>query len=458
MSEPPITVRVEPADDPYRLYCQVAGERNQTDNELLLIVPFSYQQPWLDNQPIELAAVYFFSADVVQFSVVERQAQSLDYWQTPQPHLTVWLAEHGAPLFALGEPLPLQPVCIPKPWGQEIWYTGVERRGVACFGDPDCQVPIPYLLAAMPLVLGEAASDPLILLKILDPLPEEVFGDLYFELHQEKQEVYIVTHIDDQAWPDGVGSMRMGFSSEKIEQATDEAEFRSQFLQRVVAYREVRREIDNLLDAQRSKHGYELTAAVPLELLKEWLRVIPAQLLSDELQLRQEMETYFGTLPLRVGDVVKVPLRVPHSLQHGVRTIEFQTPVYERHIIAFAQKVLTQAHWDTESAVAEMEVVAPALPPLPLLSDTAGQQIEQVVDFDDFCVDRHTLAAQASCRLQCTAYQLLIVIEGALMVGPRQVAVEQAVFLPVLPAGTHVRCSEGQQAVFLVARPHRQPS
>jgi len=457
MPEPPITVRIQLADDPFHQYLEVNAARNPSDEPLLLIVPFTFERPWLDNESIELAAVYHFSANKVQFGVVELKTDSLAYWKTSQPKLATWLADHNSPLFTLDEPLPLQAVHIPKPWGQEIWYTGVERRGVACFGNSGCQTPIPYLLATMPSLLGDAVDQALILLKILDPLPEEVFGDLYFELHQQKQEVYIVTHVDRQAWPEGVGSMRMGFNPIKIEQITDEAEFRKHFLQQVLAYRAVRQEIDHLLDQQRRQHGYELNDEVPVDLLKEWLQEIPAQLSSSELQLRQEMETYFGTLPLRAGDVVKVSLRVPHSLQHGVRTIEFQTPVYERYIIAFAQKVLTQAHWDTEAAVEKMQIVAPSLPPLTQLSDVAGHRIEQVVDFDDFSVQRHTLEAQATCQLCSSSYQLLIVIEGTLMGGPRRLSVEQAVLLPVSPTGVSVKSCEGQPTVFLVARPkHKQ--
>src|SRR5690625_7657891 len=46
------------------------------------------------------------------------------------------------------------------------------------------------------------------------PLPVEVVGDLYFELHEEKREVYVVTSIDPQAWPEGIGAIRYGRSEE----------------------------------------------------------------------------------------------------------------------------------------------------------------------------------------------------------------------------------------------------
>ena len=42
---------------------------------------------------------------------------------------------------------------------------------------------------------------PVILLKVLDPHPEPVRGDLYFEVHEHKREVYVVTAVDRNAWP-----------------------------------------------------------------------------------------------------------------------------------------------------------------------------------------------------------------------------------------------------------------
>ena len=45
----------------------------------------------------------------------------------------------------------------------------------------------------------------LILLKTLNPVAEKTIGDLYYELHEKKWEVYIVTEIDKTAWPSGKG-------------------------------------------------------------------------------------------------------------------------------------------------------------------------------------------------------------------------------------------------------------
>ena len=105
-------------------------------------------------------------------------------------------------VFESGRALGLEPARIPKPWGQEVWFTGVEERGVCLFHRWSAQLPIPWVQAAAPGAFAGSPAEPLVLLKILDPVAQEVVGDLYFELHEEKREVYVVTHIDPEAWPD----------------------------------------------------------------------------------------------------------------------------------------------------------------------------------------------------------------------------------------------------------------
>jgi len=453
-----MSVQVSPAQNPYQQYCDFADSRTSTNENALLLVPFSFRQTWLSEEPVELVAVYFFSGTTIQYSVVKCESHALAIWDTSHDDLKAalqrWLKEHHSPLFCLHQPLPLETVAIPKPWGQEIWYTGVEERGVACFGSDNCKVPIPYLLAVMPLIGRCVENQQLILLKILDPLPEEVFGDLYFELHEEKQEVYVVTHVDKTAWPDGVGQMRLGFNPQAIEQAGSDAKFRQQFMQQVLSYRKVRKAIDDLLDKKREQNGWELNGEVPVALLKRWLQEIPKALTTQEKKIRQAMESFYGSMPLKIGDVVKVPLNVPHSLQHGVRTIEFQTPVYERQIVAFGQKVLTQSDWDTEKAVEVMEVTTPSPQQLPLLRKEEGLSVERVVDFSDFRVERIALSSPAFYNSLNAEYRLLIVLQGALIVNGLRVAKEEAVLLPASPSGFQVEPAEDQQVVFLVASPN----
>ena len=126
---------------------------------------------------------------------------------------------------------------------------------------PDKKIPLPWLLATAPGRLCGGAIEP-ILLKILDPLPEPVFGDLYFELHQQKQEVYVVTAVDQRAWPDGIGAIRFGFDSELRENYRDDQHFLADYFAAVRSYREVRVEIDKLLDAIRLRDGVGLNEPV----------------------------------------------------------------------------------------------------------------------------------------------------------------------------------------------------
>ena len=264
---------------------------------------------------------------------------------------------------------------VEKPWGKEIWYTGIEQRGVCTMGG----IPIPWVLNCFGQLLSGDHYSPPILLKILEPLAQEVIGDLYFEAHAHKTEVYIVTAVDENAWPDGIGKIRFGFSERKKSQFPNTEAFANAYLQAVEAYREVRTAID------QSDHADQ-------------------KLQSSEVVLRAEMESFTSLRDLRVGDVVQVPPLTPHSLLHGVTVVEFQTPHYERYILSFAQKVLTQDHWDTETA----------LPLLNFSTDTALCTISEdiIANFDDFKVTRRKLSPGESFPIEGQRYCIVMPIIG----------------------------------------------
>jgi len=362
----------------------------------------------------------------------------------------------GTVIVDLSKPLSLLPLHIPKPWGQEIWFTGVEARGVCSFGQGGGTLPIPWLLQTCGSLLYGNAENTLVLLKILDPLPEAVFGDLYVELHEKKQEVYVVTHIDKAAWPDGVGGIRFGFNQQKRQQFGDDAAFRAAYLAAVRQYRAVRVEIDALLDNVRLKAGVALDAAVSATQQKAWLADVAPQLQLRELALREEMDSFYGHLPLQLGDVIKVPCFVPHSLQHGVRTIEFQTPVYERKILSFAQKVLTQAHWDTEQAMSLCDVAPVKAGELESLPTEEGITVERIVDFDTFEVFRITLKTGQKLLLDTLsanrAYAEIMSISGHLEIAGEILAAPDAL---LIPSGCPDRMliARGEIAVVVVACP-----
>lgn len=400
--------------------------------EKLLFVRFVLAQPWQpEHEEQPLTAVYYVDArGSLHCSVTDRPVAAGDGSAAAQFGQLV--DSHSLAVFSPGQPLRLDSCRIPKPWGQEIWFTGVEQRGVACFSDLSARVPIPWLQAVMPSGAAGDPGSPLVLLKILDPLPEAVTGDLYFELHEEKREVYVVTHVDERAWPDKIGSIRFGFCPQKLEQAGSEAAFRARYLEAVIAYEHIRREIDSL------PAGASPSAA---------------QLLQEQ-ELREAMNSFTHLRPLHVGDVVVVPLRMPHSLQHGVRTIEFQTPVYERQILSFAQKVVTQDHWDTEAAVAKMRLLPPPEQPFEQLSSSGGVQVERVVDFPDFEVRRlHFRAGSSEAFNETSRYALVMVVSGKLALEEQVFEAEEAAFLPA-GSGIKLRCADpAGEMVLLLALP-----
>ncbi|MBB6521989.1 hypothetical protein [Pseudoteredinibacter isoporae] len=318
----------------------------------------------------------------------------------------------AAERIAVDGPWFLKTVSIPKPWGKEIWYSAYEQRGVCHFAASAEQhgIPVPLLLHLFPQLLGRASA--LNLLKVLAPFSSELLGELYFEMHEEKQEVYVVSHIDEQAWPNGVAEMRFGFCERKQQEFASFEEFKGSYLSSVKAYEAVRQEIDAELRS--------LSADASVELLSEtekqnMLLALPQALQQREASLARDMSSYIAKRALRLGDVIKVPKMLPHGLLHGVRVVEFQTPVYERLILSFRQQVLTQSHWDTEQALS-MLMQAPAFDSketfdvCPLNEGLAANlEVERIVSFDDFEVYRLRFLKTACVAVAPILEQLLSV-------------------------------------------------
>jgi hypothetical protein len=357
--------------------------------------------------------------------------------------------------FDLAKPIPLNSIAIKKPWGQEIWFTGVEERGVCKLTSSNAvNVLLPLLTELLPNTLLAQSHGELILLKILDPLPNPVIGDLYFELHEKKREVYVVTYVDTDAWPDGVGGIRYGFDQKVVASFNSQADLRQSYLSAVEAYEKVRRKLDQLLDAKREEYNYTADQRISSDMFDSWLRSMDQSLVRAEKECRTEMERFSAIKPLRVGDVVKVPLYTPHSLQHGVRTVEFQTPVYERMILSFAQKVLTQNHWDTKRAVELMDVSEPKDEPFVQLQCIEGVVIERIVDFDDFEVQRVSLAPGVDlCHEMQGRYWLAMGVDGELSVNSVALPAESALLLPKTLISACFRNNGVTNATLLLATP-----
>lgn len=321
-------------------------------------------------------------------------------------------------------PLRLSAVRIAKPWGEEIWYTGIEARGESCVVTNKGKVPLATYLSLAPDRL--CRRQPIVLLKVLNPKPEPIIGELYFEVHEEKREVYVVTHVDPTAWPDGVGYIRLGMNQSLRSRFPDDDAFRAAFLKAVSEYETVRKRVD----------AGDTAAAV------------------REANAREQVESFSALQPLVVGDVVVVPTWLPHSLQHGVRVVEFQTPTYERHIISFAQRVITQDHWDSATAISQMRLDAPVAADF----DTPAPGVERIVAFADFAVWRVQLASGAEFSLpDHLPYAVCLALGGEVEIsttgGAISLADEEAAFVPAAASAAKIVNRAPLALACLIAAP-----
>jgi hypothetical protein len=424
---------------------------------------FNFKQYYLPGSPsISLFAVIAWAEVDAPVVLVTEKIHQAQHWlvergvTTPLEREDIdLLASHlGTAVVPLTRFWTLQPVAIAKPWGQEIWYTGIEQRGQSAVTDGRYSVPLPWLMAlGADRLLCSGAMTPN-LLKVLDPCHEEVFGDLYFELHQQKQEVYVITAISPQAWPGGEGAILYGFSPSKRQIYGDDTRFRNAYLAVVKKYESIRRRIDAVFDECRTSSGLGLNDPVAAEQLQRWLLKVPKSLVAEEVAARQAMNDFAHVVPLKVGDVVKVDCLIPHGLQHGVRAVEFQTPVYEGKILSFAQKVLTQNHWDTDEAVQLMRLDHGAVENLAVVEKTPAFCLEQVVAFDDFFVYRLTLKPKGKYRFPCRgSYFLLMIIAGQICVDSDVLRPENAFLFPATSSPVECINSGTFDAVLLISAP-----
>jgi hypothetical protein len=345
----------------------------------------------------------------------------------------------------LNEPVRLLTHIEGKPWGRELWYTGIEKRGVSRVETAQgAQLSLAEYLAlcAGPENCSRGSLQAPSLLKILDPLPFPDRGSLYIEVHREKWETYIVTSIDALAWPEGHGEILFGYSSTKMAAYGGlRLAFLTALHEVVQEYERIRREID-ALEANKAS----------LEQIEK------------EKRLWMEVREFFDVIRVSVGDVIAVPPLVPHSLQHGVRVVEFQTPTYERLILAFNQKVQTQSHWNTLEALEASRFESGRQ----LFLDDAFETVEiqgaawgKIVDFPQFKVLRKSLAQGEKIRFasgvgNSSDSALFFVVSGRVRVtspsGASMISVgpEESLLLPRPQPEQVYECLAEKDAVVLM--------
>ena len=289
-----------------------------------------------------------------------------------------------------------------KPWGKEIWFTGIEERGQAkiesYFKKKKMNLTDFLYLYSNHCCNGQ---NQLVLLKILESIPERIFGDLYLELHEKKQETYIITDVNSQIHKMKTAQMKYGLNLDKRKTFKKLKFFKQSFFRAVMKYKKIRDFID--------KQAYPQKANI--KQYKKNLKQISPECKKKELELRDEMNSYIGSYPVKKGDVISINNLIPHSLQHGIRCIEFQTPVYERLIISFTQKVIRQNHWDTKKAIRVMKKAFPYKQKLKKLKQTNYFDIELICRFKDFKVVRYRFFKNSRIDLSFKTYTLFIAMD-----------------------------------------------
>lgn len=456
-----LNLRDYPADefpDAGQIADYIFAEFELTEIEFfLLLIERKRNEPWTDNTD----SGYFQQLCEIKIQNINNNKQNAELikrgcvWKeslSPQFLKEIITQNPDAPLESVArnrqcvivntnQPLRLEVLNIPKPWGHEGWYTGVEKRGVVKVTDEYGKTELPYALTLFKKQLLADYSTALILLKTLNPVAEDVVGDLYYELHEEKWEVYVVTEIDKTAWPSGTGIIKAGLHSDKItEYQKNYGENWSDFL--LKHFKKAISEYENL----RGK-------------IDESTESLSTEITAQELYLREKAAAFVGNFSVKVGDIVSFPVFQLHSLQHGIKVIEFQTPHYERLIVMFSQKVLTQKHWDTADALSKMMLEVYQMPELERLHKSVGILVERFVDFPQFTADRISLDTDHIWDDQLDGkYHLLITISGQATVFPENgqsviLNPEEAFFLAVGIGSYRLKNSGDTPLICLKAMP-----
>ncbi|MEE4301090.1 MAG: hypothetical protein V2J24_16735 [Pseudomonadales bacterium] len=309
----------------------------------------------------------------------------------------------AAPLFRGAAPVPLQPVRVKKAWGEEVWFTGIEARGVVGAGTAAAAVPLPWLLAARPDAYGGGAP---ILVKVLAASAET--GDLYFEVHREKDEVYVVIDVHPDAWPDGRARMRYGFNPQ-LQAKLGERAFRA-------AFERTARADARALRALADDHGGEHPSP-------------RAAYLSSACGTRARLERFTNLRGLQPGDVVRVPAGLPHGLMRGVRVIEFQTPSYERRVLYANQPLAPEDGLALGDALSDVRMDVPADPRPAVTATAPGVRAACIARTREFHVHRFELRAGATTPLPRARYGVLVGASGSPVCAGTLLAPEQAALL-----------------------------
>jgi len=378
----------------------------------LLTTRFELVETWHDRAPSRpLAAAWLIDGRRVSALVTDRVTTFTELARqagAPAERFDALARRCAVPTFRMDQPLPLVPVEVPKAWGREYWYTGIERRGVSEAGRAGISVPLPWVLALAPKRLAGGWREDPPLLKVLDPLPEPARGELYFEQHRTKREAYVVDSVDPAAWPDGRGGVRLGLAP-ALRHRHGDARLRQAFTALVARYERVRQQADGW----RAQHP----AAVPMHLR------------AREAAARRRVEAFTSVHRVAPGDAIRIPPGLPHALMHGTRVYEFQTPHFERDVVFHAQPVPGQQRWDTRAAMDRAQLIAKGC----VLRASAGDapRITWIASFPGFQVLRLRPRPAAPLRLpKDAAFGVLVGERGRVHVAEHTLGAGEVALLP----------------------------
>ncbi|MFA5103988.1 MAG: hypothetical protein WC527_02295 [Candidatus Margulisiibacteriota bacterium] len=273
-------------------------------------------------------------------------------------------ADHHTPIISEGRPLLLLGSPLEKAWGFEHTFTMIDPRQVNDVSDDlGRTAKLPDVLNLFPEGFGINPETNLILLKILKPGSTPIKSDLYLEVHWEKEEAYVVTKIDREAWPDGVAQIVCGLDPDLLElykynfAESWEARYKADFKAASDAYR--------------------------IEVYEKYTANGESAPEEVESKLRQEVYRFIGKKDVREGDVLVFPKGTVHSLQHGIQVAEILTPHYERGIILPTPQKVTSfgGDWSTDKAFDAMIMRSYESPDFNLVANPFGHQIDDLVSF-----------------------------------------------------------------------------
>lgn len=357
---------------------------------------------------------------------------------------------HNTPIISVGHPLSLFGSLLEKAWGHEHTFTMIDPRQVNEVSDDKGRTAkLPDVLDLFPESFGISTDEEinnLILLKILKPGSTPVKSDLYLEVHWEKEEAYVVTKIDRNAWPDGVAQIVCGLNPDLL------AIYRENFGEGW----EARYKADFRAASDRYRTDVYEAYTAKGETAPE----------DVERDLRQAVYRFIGKKDVQEGDVLVFPKGTVHSLQHGIQVAEILTPHYERGIILPTPQKVTSfdGDWSTDRAFDAMIMRSYESPAFNLVANPFGHVIDDLVSFQmgDYILHAHRVNLESGGIFRddteyypnLRSYHMLLPISGRLMVSSkiadsRLIGQEHGLIIPASTGEYTVANTCGDESIYL---------